>query len=159
MEKQAFGNKNNSEKSKAQIIFESLSKGEINQETANKLTALLLADTLSDHPVRPYPIRGQSLEQYVRDRLQTSIPREPVLAKKNGEWLQAIAQINTNNQADYDLLKWAESICREIMAVDQVKRIRAHMMRFARNQEKLNVQEIKNARDVQMLDGQEKLRN
>lgn len=127
MELNLTTNFDGSQKSRAQMIFESLGKKEITQTEANRLTAHLISETLHDHPVRPYPVLATDLAFYINQREHDLAVYSEATGIKLGEWIHVMNEVFSLNRADIDLLAWAKNICMREKQLEAAKKIRWHL--------------------------------
>lgn len=107
----------------AQEIYEAGKRGEITPAEMNAHMGMHIARTLHDHPARKYPEPNGVLTSYVEMRINGHEKRSPFQAVKNGEWIQIIIRIRTNNFADWDLLLWAYENCVRVGAIAAANKV------------------------------------
>lgn len=143
-------------KSEAQEIASAMLRGELTEKGAGQHMALLISRTLHDHPVRSYPQMSAQLSTYIADRRVGVIQRDPVLAVKNGEWLQMTFRIFQLNKNDLELLQWAKEHCREIKAEGPMRLIQVQIDKHTRNPFPRDTWDM--ATEVQIKDGEDRRR-
>lgn len=140
----------------AQLAYEEFNRGQISQKEMETMVGLDIAETLQDHPARPYPTPGQQLLNYIEGRTRGLMQRDGSMAVKNGEWVQLIVRLRSLNTVDADLLIWAKESCVRANALGKVEKIQTQLDRHLSN--RLPIQLFANAVDVQRLDSDEKSR-
>ena len=141
-------------KGPVQIFYEAYNQGEISHEDLNKLTSFNIADTLYDHPARPYPHPKENLELYVNSRAKEFEKRDEQKSKENGDWLFLIREIANQNIADIELLIWARDYCLKYGEKQRAFAINKNLDKHAENS--FDKHYFRNATRVQDLDAREK---
>jgi hypothetical protein len=119
------------EKTISQDALEMAKSGRISFQQAGKIVAHHTADTLADHRPMKFLPQPQQLQTYCAQRERGLLPRDPVLAVKNGEWLDSINKASAINRKEVEHLLWAREICLECKSSAQAERIETHLHQFA----------------------------
>lgn len=115
----------------ARAIGHALVRGEITQRNASRHMTLLILETLSEHKPKNYPQPSGPLKQYVDSRLRGLDQRERTMAVKNGEWIQIIVRLRSQNLRDYDQLMWAGHIGKEMVSDEKLSEMQLSKLRNA----------------------------
>lgn len=115
------------------LALKSFCAKEISWDDLESLTALDLSKRSDGYLPRAYPDQNETLRKYVQERLNGLQERDSFLAAKNGDWLQTVVLFREKNKADYELLAWAEEICRRVGAASSSEKLQEAAQRFVRN--------------------------
>lgn len=145
-------------RSQAEVIYRAFSAHEITRTVSEQHLAMLIADTTYDHEPSTYPSLAPALARYIDARFSDRERRDPVLAIKNGEWIQLLVRIRTRNFADRELLTWAGHICKGLGAPEKCALLREAVKKHIQTHNSFDWRVFERAIEVQKRDSEERRR-
>lgn len=120
----------NSEPSLPELLFREFIGKRITERDYNVGTAVWVADNLGKYQPSVYPQMASPIRDYIRDRTDERIPREPARSFRLGRWTFQVKSAHVQNGADELLLRWCIEKLSGVKLTTAVADVESQVRRF-----------------------------